>query len=63
MFCYDSDVDPPAASPRSCVEDDEYFMVYEQDCSGDSSYYYSMYVARFRLSDIHDATAHKVSNP
>ena len=57
LFCYDSD-----PGTGSCAEDDEYFLIFEQDCDKDSKYYFSMYVARFSLNDIH-LPGHITSNP
>ena len=57
MYCYDSD---PNSS--GCLDDDELFLIFEQDCVPPSDSYYSIFVARFSLLDI--ATGlHADSNP
>lgn len=57
MFCYDSDT-----NPTTCTEDDEYFLNFEQDCEPTGQSYYSIFVARFTLTDISSAT-HATNNP
>ena len=46
MFCYDSSLIAPCT-----MEDDEYFLIFEQDCISYAGvqYYYSLFVARFSL--------------
>ncbi len=56
MFCYDSD------TPVSCTEDDEFFLNFEQDCYPSGQSYYSIFVARFTLSDI-SLASHVTNNP
>jgi hypothetical protein len=62
MYCYDSDPDP-AVGVRTCPEDDEFFMIYEQDCSPAANAQYSFFVARFDLTTIGTPATHTPSNP
>ena len=58
MYCYDSD--PYSAACSS--DDDEIFLIFEQDCVPPGDNYYSIFVARFSLSDISSGT-HVDNNP